>query len=753
MGIRGLTTYIANRSDYFFEPHELQNTYLVIDGWSLSSQIYCKIARCNCTFGGDYDQFSHSVTQFFEDLLRCQVTPIVLLDGGWENKKRMTVYNRARDRLSTASNFGPAVQNRLKYFPLMQTDVFRDVLVNLGIKFVMCPFEADECIAAVARILKAPVLSYDSDFYIYGVEYIPFTTLDPFVIKNRSGYAKRCKIYRVEKLLNKFQGLDASLLPLASILLGNDYIKRSTFKDFFSKLKLKKSKTQNEQQRRIQTILNWLRNYSLNSAVAAVLKKLRKDRRKRVLYSIELIINGYSTLTTYMLEPLGLTETYTSAIKENKTKTFRFQGDLDKLDAMGDEVEAEETEDEDDEEEAEEEEVDDEPDLLAAEKFASSVPEWFIKGHLAGDFPTYFINMLTHNLYILTPQIEDFDQPSSHEISIPIITRIFSLLSSSKGEENVLELLVREGNQFVKRFITVPRAPVPLEDLREVSSVERREIIDEVLRISEEDGLDNCPEGWRLYLGTMIFWMRREVLPERNNIHLNCLVASMLFSIIDDRIGFRRSKKAFERKFSGEFERIGKERRHQKFLIKQEDDDCSLREAVDAVDEEDCIMGAQFFVNHFEMDERLRSLPRRFCVEIVHAFAQFQSCLRHSMHLNALLGYPYIHPRPAELFNGTLLYNLYSNLSKRNDAQVYLQGKLENAPGLLRVFRGVYRIVEDSLGKVKEEKAKNCKRRRNKNTKRVDSEDEFLTAESDLESPEKSLFYDPRNPFSILTVS
>ncbi|XP_063979768.1 protein asteroid-like isoform X1 [Diachasmimorpha longicaudata] len=753
MGIRGLTTYIANRSEYFFEPHELQNTYLVIDGWSLSSQIYCKIARCNCTFGGDYDQFSQSVTQFFQDLLRCQVIPIVLLDGGWENKKKLTVYKRARERLSAASNFSPAVQNTLKYFPLMQPDVFRDVLVTLGIKFVMCPFEADECIAAVARILKAPVLSYDSDFYIYGVEYIPFTTLDPFVIKKKSGYAKRCKIYRVEKLLNKFRGLDVSLLPLASILLGNDYIKRSTFKDFFRKFKLKKSKTQNEQQRRIQTIFNWLRHYSLNSAVAAVLKRLKKNQRKRVLYSIELIINGYSTLATYMMEPLGLTETCASAIRENKSKAFRFQGDLDKLDEMTDEVDDEETEDEDEEEIEEVDEIEEEPDPLASEKFTSSVPEWFIKSHLAGNFPTYFINMLTHNFYILTPQIEDFTQPSSHEISVPIITKIFSFLSSSKGEENILQLLVRERNQFAKRFIAVPRAPVPLQDLREVSSLERRKIIDEVLGISQGQ-LDDCPEGWRLYLGSVIYWMRHEALPERNNIHLNCVVASMLFSIIDDRIGFRRSKKAFERMFSEEFERIRNEKRQQSEVIKQGDDDCSLREAIDVVDKEDCIVAAQFYVSHFEMDERLRSLPRKFCIEIVHGFAQLQSCLRHLMHLNALLGYPYVHPRPAELFNGTLLYNLYANLAKRNDAQVYLEGKLQNAPRLFRVFQGLYKIVENCLGEIREEKIKSKRKRtRNRKRERPDSDNEFFSVDSDLESSEMGLFYDPRNPFSVLAAS
>uniref|UniRef100_A0A6V7IGD6 Uncharacterized protein n=1 Tax=Bracon brevicornis TaxID=1563983 RepID=A0A6V7IGD6_9HYME len=769
MGIRGLTTYIANRSDYFFEPYELQNTYLVIDGWSLSSQIYIRVARCNCTFGGDYDQFAHSVTQFFSDLLRCNITPIVLLDGGWENKKKATVYTRAREKLSTASTFNPGVQNRLKFFPLLLTDVFKDVLVKLEINFAMCPFEADDCIATIAKILKAPVLSYDSDFYIYGVEYIPFNTLDPYITKNKLGYAKRCKIYRVEKLLDKFKGLDVSLLPLAAILLGNDYINRSTFKHFFSKMKLRKCQNQNEQQRRIKTILNWLTNYSLTTAVAAVLKKLPRDQRPKVLQSIEIIVNGYSLLTTYMLQPLGLTESHTAALNELQKKAFKFHGDLNRLEEAGiEEIEdgrtnlssdAVEKDDEDDEDEVEEEEeeegnTDEDFDLLAAEKFAASVPEWFIKSHLAGDFPAYFINMMTHNIYILPSQIEDFSQPTTHEISLPIIHKIFSILSSSKGEENVLQLVIREKKQFVRQFITVPSCSTSLEELRELDLNEKKKIIDDVLGISEEDRFDEIPENWRLYVATIIFWMKREVLPERTNIHLCCVLVSMLFYFIDDKIGFVRSRKTFERKFASEIDKLEKKSREAINQSKSENPGLSLQESIDSVSNEDCIAAGHFLISHFEMDERLRTLPRRFSVEIVHAFAQLQSCFRHIMHLNALLGYPYHHPRTADVYNGTLLYNLYTNFVKRVDVHSYIKIKLEKASSLFKVYQSLQNFVERILVNVPVEKS-NPKRKRNRKKKdKMQDDEEFFSAESDSEVPEKNAqFYDPRNPFTLLTDS
>ena len=64
-----------------------------------------------------------------------------------------------------------------------------------NIRCTQCLFEADNAIASVAKILNCPVLSYDSDFYIYGSLYIPFNTLDKYAIKSGTGkgYMIRCK--------------------------------------------------------------------------------------------------------------------------------------------------------------------------------------------------------------------------------------------------------------------------------------------------------------------------------------------------------------------------------------------------------------------------------------------------------------------------------------------------------------------------------------------------------------------------------
>ncbi|XP_043265928.1 protein asteroid-like, partial [Colletes gigas] len=206
--------------------------------------------KCNCVFGGDYDKYAQRVSDFFDDLLKCNVVPLVLIDGGCEDKKLQTVISRTKE-------------------------VFKDVTRKKNVRHVQCLFEADNAIATVARVLNCPVSSYDSDFYVFGTLYIPFDTLDNYTVKSSTGngYTKRCKIYKVEHLLNSSRGLSQSTLPLAAILLGNDYVKRGTFRNFFRYLKLRRIRRKRYSNRQycIEATLQWLsRFYTLDRVVIGI---------------------------------------------------------------------------------------------------------------------------------------------------------------------------------------------------------------------------------------------------------------------------------------------------------------------------------------------------------------------------------------------------------------------------------------------------------------------------------------------------
>ena len=95
MGVRGLSSYLAPRRE-LFDTTELRDTKVIIDGNNLRFSLYRSCPGLNDCFGGDYDKFRGFVLRFFRLLLRCRVTPVIVLDGGLDKTghKLPTVRNR-----------------------------------------------------------------------------------------------------------------------------------------------------------------------------------------------------------------------------------------------------------------------------------------------------------------------------------------------------------------------------------------------------------------------------------------------------------------------------------------------------------------------------------------------------------------------------------------------------------------------------------------------------------------------------------
>lgn len=272
MGIRGLTSFIRQHAHRFHQTYHLEDCYLVIDGCSLACQLYIHASNCNSAFGGDYDRYAQTVKDFFLLLTQCNVSPLVIIDGGYEARKLKTVSQRMKSKLHNAKVCNPCHQSTV--FPLLMMEVFKQTLSDIGVKFAQSDFEADFEIAAVARYVNCPVLSYDSDFYVFDVMYIPFETLHRSLAKKKCGnsvkYYLNCQVYTVEHFISSFGGLDKSLLPLMGTLLGNDYVPASIFKKFYNHVKLPKNKKTTQQQRRISAVFEWLRKETLETAIEKV---------------------------------------------------------------------------------------------------------------------------------------------------------------------------------------------------------------------------------------------------------------------------------------------------------------------------------------------------------------------------------------------------------------------------------------------------------------------------------------------------
>lgn len=335
MGVRGLTTYIAKNAEKYLEPHELHDCNLVIDGDSLASNLYRWSPSCSSAFGGNYDHYYRIVCNFFAMLQQCNVTAYVVLDGGYQRRKLRTMQSRLRSKVSTIKYLNPSSFKPI--FPIMMREVFVEAIEHCGVHMMRCVFEADDEVAVLARKLNCPVLSYDSDFYIHNVQYIPSITLTMKVYRRlkvtatgdgRPGnrrktmvqellddghglktktpskqndaseqcyYYMDCCMYTINNLVEK-RGLNDEMLPLFAVLLGNDYIKISIFSKFYRNVSLKGCGKKNSQQgKRIVAILHWLKNQTVESAVTSILSRVPKDRRQWLQNQIESAMSGYST--------------------------------------------------------------------------------------------------------------------------------------------------------------------------------------------------------------------------------------------------------------------------------------------------------------------------------------------------------------------------------------------------------------------------------------------------------------------------
>lgn len=761
MGIPGLMTYISQHSDVYLQKFNLHDTFLVIDGNSLASQLYAHEAKGNCCFGGDYDKYAYSVSHFFDDLLKCNITPLILIDGGSEDKKLNTVCKRTKDRIHTAYNSSPYKQSRTQLFPLFLKEVFKDVIQQKNIKCAQSLFEADDDIASVAKILNCPLLSFDSDFYIFDAIYIPYNTLDYGVTKKPcgNGYMKTCKVYKIDYFLQRFPGMDKSVMPLAATLLGNDYISRSTFKDFFATLKLTKTSKRryNEQQRRIEAIFRWLQKQTLDSGIAKVLSKLDSSKREKVLEVMEMVINGYLYASPRMMVPLGFSmECINSLMQKFSNNPYKFQQDIHNLNVV-DSPKA------DDESDLSCNEDSNSPsdglDIVKPENesnFCKIVPEWFVRDFHAAKFPSYFIDILTRQLYVCPVQVEDFSRPTSINISLKIIRVIFKLLTTGTVNIDTLEYIARGKLTSIVTYKLkcddhILNCKFPsLFNLHSLPQLIKKQMIDETLGVPDEL-TKNFPPNWRLYIGAMKFWIDEADGPFRTNCHLYALLFTMLYHTIDQKIGFHRSQSYFDKHLSEKVQILQQNRNST--MIYPPDQYMSVEDALNRINDDDCMLACPFFLSNFVMDQALMRNPKKYHVSTVHAFSLFQNGLRHIVHLNALLGYPYQSPYISELYNGTLVYNLYNNFKCRHDIDNYISTILRNSPTLLQLFVSMITPFKDILSATFQNKANTGKRKKNRNRQRRNpnsQNDDSDDDEDDNAIQDSVPYFDVNNRYSAL---
>ncbi|XP_076297928.1 protein asteroid-like isoform X1 [Lasioglossum baleicum] len=661
MGIRGLTSYINRCSRNCLQDYELQNTYLVIDGNNIYRQLYYKyMGTTSSLCGGDYNVYEEVVINFFNNLLACKVIPLVLLDGGNEISMIDTVLKRCRKR---HDNMLALTQHRTMETvqPLLLLHSFKQTLRKKNIRHVQCVFEADETIAAVAKILKCPVLSFDSDFYIYGTFYVPFDTLSSNVVKNSDNKnIIRCKLYHHMYLLNSFKGLNHRTLSLAAVLLGDEKINPEMLKNVMYQIQGREG-----YRNIIQNTLRWLSKRTVEKVITEIIRGIPQSMRRPILDTIESIINDYTCINVpaAVLATLSIPK-YTM----DPTTIYKYEGNIEdiKFNGVYDEHDFETIGDS-------ESDLTKMKDIIIEHRtvqngddsIINKLPTWFADGVSAAKYSPSLINIIDQHAVIFPVQVEDVKRPTSSLIALKIVKVIYGLLSSMVDHKRTyMKYVIRDKNMdLICNELEGTRTN--LASVRELSIIERKDILDDTLGVKNMKCIDELLPEWKLYIACIKYWSDQEEIVKSDKCYAASIILCILYNI------------CCSKKFSKDESQV-----HD---CKPNCSDEILVEAYRNIDVKNCTTAVQYFTRHSQEDKRSFYM-RDVNISIVHAFAQFQISLLYAMDLNSLLGFPYEQPFIADLFNGTFLHNLCTELQKHEDISVHISHVLKDSPTMLKMF-------------------------------------------------------------------
>lgn len=712
MGVRGLTTYINYNREAILDHFYLYNSRLVIDGYSLCAQLYSSL-NCFSAFGGDYDKYALHVKNFFKNLHKCNVTPYVLFDGSHETRKLRTAYSRLSSKIYGASRLDPVTQGSLQIFPLLLRDVFMEVMIEMDVPYTVCEFEADDEIAALARHLNCPVLSYDSDFFIYNVLYIPFKTLEtkPHALEENGNkvYALECKIYKIENLTDHF-GLNKEMMPLLATLLGNDFVEKRVFNKFFSQLKLPKSKKkQNEQQRCIHGLLKWLQTETLDSAIAKILGRLKKNKKRKVFALIKNSVAAYNTTECESLKYFDI------KIEERVNKReFQMPEDFDEEESSAENSNEEENVSEDNSDVEE----DNEP---------LGMPQWFANRIRQKCVPKCYINLYTHHLHFCSPQAEDYSDEDSCLCALPLIRYAFDILTDFAYEN--FTYVSRESNSNEKHYrrlqigtdYSIPR---PLEKpFIELSNNDLFLFFNEFVKIKMQSmdlsDIELLPPNFKIFMISLLWWVKNCNVP-LNHVH-SLFICYIMLEVIDEKTGMFRGHYNFNNKYSMKLEELRKRPN-----TKSDNTEMELFLNKNKVQYEDCLVAASVLLKHFEIDDSIRKRPKSYDVQRMQSFAQFQCCLMHFNSLNILCSKPFLCTRYSKCYNGTFVYNVALKLENQLDPDNFIQQYLNGAKTVLRFYRSLCEIYNRCVKKMGLVMTKPIGKKHKKRKQKVKNEINFI---------------------------
>lgn len=409
--------------------------------------------------------------------------------------------------------------------------------------------EADATIAMVARSMNyCPILSSDSDFFIYPSTMPVSLKSLKFSLKQTKSSEKDGpkgdKVWALEgeyvSLMNicrkEFNLQTPHMLAMAAIVIGNDSIAKGAFPQFRRHDTLKA---------RIEHVFKWAaKQTTLEAALESLLQNVPNEGNKKLLEaSIRTNLQMYrgefcdpliwrrleanADVITCMkkatienekllklVEKMKITTSKTNEMKKSgpqPTKSRDTPGELAAVLATHN------------------------GQLRQIKPPRSYLPEWYKEKHVDCVLQTYLLNIVENQVVFLTPQVEMFGSPGSHNFSIPIIQVTAGILLGSTGPDPMITFESQE-NGKPTRFNMKPIleldgfGPVPLLKVKgeqdcnsgsddfaiTLSHETRLKLILSTLCINDAKDLklsfyDGWPASYRIWIATLAYFLKMKL--------------------------------------------------------------------------------------------------------------------------------------------------------------------------------------------------------------------------------------------------
>ncbi|GFO47092.1 protein asteroid homolog 1-like [Plakobranchus ocellatus] len=725
MGIRGLTGFI-DKNQHLLHQYELQNCSVVLDGNNFYHYLY-HACHLQCNFGGDYDVYRTKIIATFQSMKECGITPYVVLDGAYtvDGRKLKTSLSRAVTRINLVESIANGHSGQV--LPALAYETFIQVITESGIPHAMCQFEADSEIATLANKLQCPVISNDSDFYIFDLrygflplDYVHFRPVRKQSTENKTHSYIHCYKYHVDDFISSFEGLNRSTLPIFATLLGNDYIDNRAFSVFYARFKVPKVVSKEfslpSRMTKIISVLHWLHTQADTSGITQVRDQLltyfSADKRTVVGKLFDKAVQGYTEINTF--DGFDLFKFFANERPAflNVSPDFNFYN-------------------------------------------GRRFPEWFLSSVCKGELTSHILNVAVLHRVILLTQVEALPFASSYntssflrnilyaivlkdEICDPTRTALNLLTISSHGSpayntrcnsfcerryelcgkiegENTdteekngdqikndfeeyerdscdqddpfemeqitnleklrpnaacVEEYTRVNNQLKKTAFYVSSEaekfqPPGLEELPCLSFEQREEVIFKAFNVCS-DSVTNFPDKMKIFVLCVIAWISRSN-PNVTFHQFDSILLCVLFLAAkrDLKTRKRKQKRCDKESYSHEEYHL-REMPHKSVQTNFDIEYvCSLCQTSD-------LKEFTFNLKKYHKTEPTFNRNNCFSTTICHAFAQLQALLVDASHLNRILMKPLLNPQPSEFINGTFLYNLTADISGRSNPDLFV---------------------------------------------------------------------------------